>query len=205
MPQGEVPLKVASAAVRRIISLAYLIVWAWREHQEASRLLNEPPENRMVVLIDEVETHLHPRWQRTILPALLACIEELRKGGDVQIIASTHAPLVLASLETIFDSKKDRLFHLKLESNQTSLEELQWIRYGDVDNWLVSDVFNLAEPRSQEAEQAVVKALELLRRQPQPPMTEVESVDREVREVLGEIDSFLPRWSAYVEDRRATS
>lgn len=44
-----------------------------------------------VVIIDELEQHLHPRWQRTILP-------ELRKQFPlVQFIVATHSPLVASS------------------------------------------------------------------------------------------------------------
>lgn len=45
-----------------------------------------------VVLIDEVELHLHPGWQREILPKLLTVFP------NVQFIVTTHSPLVLAPL-----------------------------------------------------------------------------------------------------------
>jgi predicted ATP-binding protein involved in virulence len=44
-----------------------------------------------VLLIDEIDAHLHPRWQRTILPALREAFPE------VQIIVSTHSPFVISS------------------------------------------------------------------------------------------------------------
>ena len=47
------------------------------------------------MLIDQVESHLHPRWQRVLLPALLAVVSRLKAGATVQVIATTHAPLVL--------------------------------------------------------------------------------------------------------------
>lgn len=53
----------------------------------------ESQEIRAIVLIDEVEEHLHPRWQKTIIPGL-------RKAfPDVQFIATTHSPLSLVNLE----------------------------------------------------------------------------------------------------------
>jgi hypothetical protein len=95
-PSGEMPVSQAPAGLRRILGLAYIIVWSWREHKIAARLMNRPITNSIVILIDEVESHLHPRWQRTILPCLLRCL-----GPDVQVqvLASTHSPMVLASLE----------------------------------------------------------------------------------------------------------
>lgn len=50
---------------------------------------------RGVVLIDEVDLHLHPAWQRSVLPRLLATFP------NVQFIVTTHSPLVLAQLNTL--------------------------------------------------------------------------------------------------------
>ncbi|MDR3171927.1 MAG: hypothetical protein LBU17_09930 [Treponema sp.] len=51
---GETPIIHASAGVKRIVTLAYLIVWAWDEHKIEARLHNSTPENRMVIIIDEI-------------------------------------------------------------------------------------------------------------------------------------------------------
>lgn len=120
----SVPLTHASAGVRRIAGLAYLLVWAWREHRLACELLRRPPVRRAVLLVDEPECHLHPRWQRLIVPALLRTTAALlgadgrtRAGGvSVQIVAATHSPLVLASLEPSFDPQRDRVFTLELNA-----------------------------------------------------------------------------------------
>lgn len=45
-----------------------------------------------VVLIDEVELHLHPDWQRQILPILT------REFPNIQFICTTHSPQVLSTL-----------------------------------------------------------------------------------------------------------
>ena len=48
-----------------------------------------------IVLIDEIEQHLHPRWQSNI-------IQLLRESfPNVQFIASTHSPLILSSDQNI--------------------------------------------------------------------------------------------------------
>ena len=49
-------------------------------------------EGRGLVLIDEVEAHLHPAWQRALLPALLAAFPV------AQFVVTTHSPVVLASV-----------------------------------------------------------------------------------------------------------
>ena len=46
-----------------------------------------------ILLIDEIENHLHPTWQRRVLPALLEHFPGL------QIFATTHSPFVVAGLK----------------------------------------------------------------------------------------------------------
>lgn len=72
----------------------------------------------MVLLFDEIEAHLHPKWQQVFLPALQETIRSLLSGGDldsVQIIATTHSPLVTGSVEYLWNHETDRLFDFDLE------------------------------------------------------------------------------------------
>ncbi|MEO1699961.1 MAG: AAA family ATPase [Planctomycetota bacterium] len=46
-----------------------------------------------VVLIDEVDSHLHPGWQLDLLPTLAACLPR------IQFICTTHSPFVVGSVE----------------------------------------------------------------------------------------------------------
>ena len=52
-------------------------------------ILNSPG----IVLIDEIELHLHPSWQQTVLPSLMKIFP------NVQFIVTTHSPHVLTSIE----------------------------------------------------------------------------------------------------------
>ena len=45
-----------------------------------------------ILLIDEIENHLHPTWQRRVIPALL------KHFPGLQIFATTHSPFVVAGL-----------------------------------------------------------------------------------------------------------
>ncbi len=135
MPYGAVPVLLASTGMKRILALAYLLVWTWREHVEAAALKGVPPSPSIVVLLDEVEAHLHPHWQRVLLPALLAAVRELSPALDVQLFATTHAPLVLSSLERRFDDACDALFHLELEGDEVTLSKVPWALRGDVSLW----------------------------------------------------------------------
>ena len=58
----------------------------------ANPKLESPLNGAGVVLIDELELHLHPRWQREV-------VEKLRTSfPHIQFIATTHSPFVIQSL-----------------------------------------------------------------------------------------------------------
>jgi AAA domain, putative AbiEii toxin, Type IV TA system len=118
------PLTLASAGLRRIVSFAYVLVWTWVEHCKAAQVLRTEPRKELTLLIDEIELHLHPQWQRRILPAVLAAVKCLSPEIEVQIVATTHAPLVLASIEARFEPQRDQLFNLWIEDHEVRLEAL---------------------------------------------------------------------------------
>jgi len=192
-PYGEVPIVHAAAGIRRIVTLAYLIVWAWQEHQTQSHLIRREPHKKMVILIDEMEAHLHPQWQRLILPALLDVRDELDSNLQVQFLIATHSPLVMASVEPRFDADVDKLFHLDLFANKVKLEELPFIRRGPVDSWLMSDTFGLRHARSLDAENAIEDA-KTLQLQENPKTENVQEVSARLAKYLAEDDEFWPRW-----------
>ena len=200
----EVPLTVASAGMRRIAALAYMLVWTWQEHLRACEIRGTKPAKEVVFLIDEIEAHLHPRWQRRIVNALLDVMKALTETDavSVQLIATTHSPLVLASIEPEFDDEQDAVWELDLVKDRVDLRQFPWRRVGDVNSWLTSTVFDLSEPRGIEAEEALEDAKELLRRSAKPALREFEEVDQELRKVLSDIDPFWIRWSYHLEQMR---
>ena len=72
-----VPIVHASSAVRRIAGLAYMLVWSWSEHVRAVEQLDLKPAEQIILLFDEIDAHLHPRWQRTIVLAILGVMDRL--------------------------------------------------------------------------------------------------------------------------------
>jgi hypothetical protein len=203
MPYGEdVAIIHASAGMRRIVALAYLLIWAWQEHVESEKLRRQKPTREVVFLIDEIEGHLHPQWQRRIVPALLKVMNALtgNHGPKMQIIAATHSPLVLASVESTFDADQDAWFDLDLEQRKVVLRKRPYVRQGEIGNWLVSDAFDLKEPRSLEGEQAVASAESLMQAKA-PSKAAIEAADEALRKAgLPDIDTFWVRWR-YFRDR----
>jgi len=195
MPYGQdVAVLHASAGMRRILALAYLLVWTWEEHCKAARLLREEPTNQVVFLVDEVESHLHPQWQRKIIPALLTVARTLiNKKAEVQVITATHSPLVMASVEPLFDVEKDAWFDLDLERKKVVLRQRDFEKHGSAANWLVSEAFDLHSGRAVQYEELVKKA-EALLEQKHPSFDRIRDMNAKLVEALSPTDDFLFNW-----------
>lgn len=50
-------------------------------------------ENHGIVMVDEIDLHIHPKWQINILPVLAHALP------NIQFIVTSHSPLVVGSLE----------------------------------------------------------------------------------------------------------
>jgi len=60
---------------------------------EANPHMSNPLDSEAIVMIDEVDLHLHPRWQQRIL------IDLQRTFANAQFIVTTHSPQVLTTVE----------------------------------------------------------------------------------------------------------
>jgi predicted ATP-binding protein involved in virulence len=74
-------------------SLALVLDLTRRLAQANDKILDPARDGRAVVLIDEVDLHLHPKWQREIIKNLEAAFP------NVQFIATTHSPQVIGEVD----------------------------------------------------------------------------------------------------------
>lgn len=90
------------------------------------------PAREIVFLIDEIESHLHPQWQRRVVPALLRVMDALTgiHKTKTQLIATFTSPLVLASVEPLFNAQQDSWFDLDLEQRNVILRKREYFRRG---------------------------------------------------------------------------
>jgi len=200
----ETPIVFASAGIRRVIALAYLLVWTWAEHRQACVLLGENPSSQVIFLVDEIEAHLHPRWQRSIVGSLLKLMTELTNLAlgerQVQIITATHSPLVMASVEPLFDPAQDAWFDLDLENAKVVLTRREFQRHGDTSAWLMSKAFDLKSGRSLEAEKALEEAAFAMS-DPSFNKEQAQQLHQKLLGLLGDTDPFWVRWR-FVADKK---
>jgi energy-coupling factor transporter ATP-binding protein EcfA2 len=87
-PYGEVPLEALSLGYQTMTAWAVDLAWRlYQRYPKAAEPLHEPA----IVLIDELDLHLHPRWQRKLRESISAAFPQ------VQFIATAHSPLLAQS------------------------------------------------------------------------------------------------------------
>ena len=188
-----VPVLHASSGVRRIIALAYLLVWSWQEHAKAAQLIGEETTPQVIFLLDEIEAHLHPRWQRVIVSALLNVTHALARDARVQLLVATHSPLVMASTEPLFDATQDAWWELDVEQGQVALTQRAFEKHGDAERWLTSEAFDLRSSRPLEYEQLLGQASALLEA-PAPDIEQIKAMHARLLQALSPTDDFLFNW-----------
>jgi predicted ATPase len=91
-------------------------------------------ESSGLVLVDEIDLHLHPKWQMKVIPTISRALPRM------QFVFTSHSPLVAGSLEWM------NILALKMDgkTNQTHVRRLKHSIHGlDADQILVSKFFGL--------------------------------------------------------------
>ncbi len=119
---GIVPFHILSSGIQSISYIIFQIIQALSKYYDES---NNIFYNKGLVLIDEIEVHLHPTWQKFILKGLKNMFP------NCQFIVSTHSPLVLSGCED------GEVVALIRENDSTRVE------YPDkISGWLAEDILN---------------------------------------------------------------
>ncbi|OYD95436.1 ATP-binding protein [Nostoc sp. 'Peltigera membranacea cyanobiont' 210A] len=110
--------------------------------------LTEPLQGEGVVLIDEIELHLHPKWQREIIPALT------RTFPNCQFIVTTHSPQVISQVKPegiyILEKTDEGVVAKKPESS-----------FGRDSNRILEDLMGVPE-RPQEIKESLLELFRLI-------------------------------------------
>lgn len=147
---SKVSTVALSDGFRSVMALAGDLIWRLIEaFPESSNPLNESG----VVLIDELDIHLHPTWQRDIAGLLRQTFPH------IQFIMATHSPLVAASAGE--DAVTYRFFR---KDNNVEIERIQNIHLMSVDQILRSDAFGLVSAFSPETQQKIDRYYSLKRK-----------------------------------------
>lgn len=87
--------------------------------------LENPLTGAAIVLVDEIDLHLHPDWQRKIISHLSSIFP------NVQFIVTAHSPLIIQSAENV-----NLIILEKGENNQTHIRQ----EFGTFKGWTVEEI-----------------------------------------------------------------
>ena len=159
---GQVPFDGVSQGMSAILNWIGVLL---------QRLYDVYPESPMpeheaaVVLVDEIDAHLHPEWQRRLV-ALTR-----KHFPNVQVIASSHSPLLAGAVA------HDELRVVAADHNTGQIkadrprEDVSGQKAEDI---LVSSLFSMQTTRSVEAEEAIRRYFELFQR---PALSSIEKAE----------------------------
>lgn len=122
-PYGWVPLKSLSLGYKTVI--AWIVDLAARLIERYPQSIN-PLAEPAVVLVDEIDLHLHPKWQRTIMSFLT------ERFPNTQFIVTAHSPLVVQA------AKNANIVLLRREGDHVVIDNDPEI----IDNWRVEQVLS---------------------------------------------------------------
>jgi predicted ATP-binding protein involved in virulence len=103
---------------------------------------SNPLEGDGIILIDEIDLHLHPKWQRMVIQKLLEVFPEC------QFLISTHSPHVITHVQS------DNIFLLSM--TDTGLESVQPSEsYGKTVERILEDLMGLETTRPVDVENEI--------------------------------------------------
>ncbi|HEV7506747.1 MAG TPA: AAA family ATPase [Thermoanaerobaculia bacterium] len=180
---GLVSLSALSLGYRT--TLALVIDLAWRmfiHYPDSAKPLAQPA----IVLVDEIDLHLHPRWQQTIKDHLL------KHFPMTQFICTTHSPLMAqaAASDNLVVVREDDDGKLVIENDPV------FIRGWRVDQILTSQYFGLSNTRGLDIQSRIEERAMLLTK---PDRSEAE--ERRLTEIEEEVVNL--RTEDNPEDQRA--
>ncbi|MEW5818375.1 MAG: ATP-binding protein, partial [Spirochaetota bacterium] len=157
-----VPTISMSDGYRSILALAGDLVWRLIQAFPGSA---NPLQEEGVVLIDELDIHLHPAWQREIGGWLR------KQFPNIQFIVATHSPIIAAG------AGEDALtYKFTLSEGVSKAEVVKDLDAMAVDRILMSKAFGLVSPYSPVAQAKIDKYDQLMRKGQQRSPAEEEKL-----------------------------
>lgn len=105
------------AGVRRIASICYMAVWTIFNNRADARAKESPAATSLILLIDELESHLRPTWAKALVPALLRLPKSLAPFiAEAQVLVTTDSPDICRAATSAARTPLDRLYSVTLDA-----------------------------------------------------------------------------------------
>lgn len=183
-PYGWVPMRALSLGYRSMIAWVLdLASRMFEAYPDSTDPLSEPA----IALVDEIDLHLHPRWQREITAHLD------RLFPNVQFIVTAHSPLVVQA-----PGVTNVAVLRRIDDYVEIVNDPEEVRGWRVDQILTSDLFGLSSARPVEVEELLKRQQELvlLDEPTEAQRAELAAVDTKLAELVpGETAQDRETWA----------
>ncbi|NUN64833.1 AAA family ATPase [Pseudanabaena biceps] len=163
-PYGWVHLSSLGLGYRTTISwMVDLVVRLFDRYPDSEDPLAEPA----IVLVDEIDLHMHPQWQRTIMEFLT------ERFPNTQFIVTAHSPLVVQAAQdanivllrregdrVIIDNNPEIIDNWRVDQVLTSVFEIPSARPPQIEKLLAERQTILSKAKLSKADKAKLKELE---------------------------------------------
>lgn len=127
---GELPIEALSQGMTSLIGWVGILLQ--RMYEVYGKDDNDPKQRYALVLMDEIDAHLHPAWQQSLIRRLS------RIFPNVQFIATTHSPLIVGGM------KPEQIIRFARDGNKVVTYTInEEMTIGRADQILSSDLFGL--------------------------------------------------------------
>ena len=171
-PDGEVPFDELSQGMASIFNWVGLLVQRLFTICEHSP---RPQDEPAIVIIDEIDGHLHPEWQRRLVPLTRKFFPNL------QVIATSHSPLLAGSLrrhEMAVLARDEETGRIEIRRHENT--------YGLMSqDIMTSSVFAMATDRNPEVEEMIQRYCSLYEAR-EPSAAE----EREMAQLREQLDRY---------------
>lgn len=146
-----------------------------------------PLEEPAVILIDEIDLHLHPKWQRTVIDKLS------QHFPKAQFIATSHSPLIVqAALD-----KKANIVVCRKEGDKVVIDNNpDGVNGWRIDQILTSDLFEVESPRSKSTQEMLDEYM-ILKGKPELSKNENEKI----KGLAPIIENAFPRSASELDEK----
>ncbi|MCS1382598.1 AAA family ATPase, partial [Lysinibacillus sphaericus] len=123
-PSGEIPLNYLSSGYKSCLNILLGII----RRTEVTNAYNSVHDYNGVILIDELDLHLHPEWQVKLIHILRWLVP------NAQVIAATHSPHIIQA------AQENEVIPLKLENGEITINKNIYSSEYGFQGWSVEEV-----------------------------------------------------------------
>jgi hypothetical protein len=179
---AEIPFGLVSQGTHSVFGWVGALLLRLYETRQSP---DSPESSAALVLVDEIDAHMHPEWQQKLVPALRKLMPEL------QVVATTHSPLIVGSMQP---GEVTRFLRRDDASLDVATLDARILNFR-ADQILTSPAYSLASTRAGSTEDMIERYTSLLsKKEPDDKeRQELEELGRKLGDVLSPGETALQR------------